>query len=193
MRPVSRLWLALFCLCLNGPVAQSAVAGEQDREVVGDVRKTARMNCTIEQSSHSQHVALELTYRTRRQTAAERVEQAYNERHGWKSVPTDSTVSWRIVESTFAAHDFFGAGTQALCAQGCPLHEAFGIDVVSRVFVAVPIAKDGIRTGVEFSNLDAIYGKAPRAVLSFVGFGDYHGFVVELPGAPRQMKAACDW
>jgi len=107
-------------------------------------------------------------------------------------IPRDlQTVSWRIVETTFAADEFFGERMRRTCERGCALHEFTGVDMRSQAFVAAPSTGANILSDIEFSDLHALYGAAPRALLSFVGFGEYQGFVIELPGAPQQ-KASCN-
>jgi hypothetical protein len=102
-----------------------------------------------------------------------------------------TTASWRIASTSFAPDAFFGVRTQRACSAGCALHQATSIDMWSSAFVAAPAAGAEVRTNLKFSDLDSLYGAAPRAVISYIGFGEYHGFVVEFPGGLPQTKASC--
>jgi hypothetical protein len=106
-------------------------------------------------------------------------------------LPDFQTASWRIARTTFAPDAFFGERTQSACEGGCALHEATSIDMRRTAFVAAPAVGADVRTDLEFSGLDSLYGEAPRAVISHIGFGEYHGFALELPGGLPQAKASC--
>ncbi len=188
------LSLALLFAALSFGPQETASATELPPIAV--TRTTSELTCRL---AYGPSVTFELTYEAHAraqqpETMATSVAELRNvvERGYTKTHFRDyRSASWRIIKTEFASDTFFGERTQRACAKGCALHEYQGVDLRYHAFVAAPAAGADMRTDLKLSDLTALYGAAPRAILSFIGFGDYHGYVTEVPGSPKQIKTDC--
>lgn len=190
-----------ICVVLLSGLLLFGLAKEVRADEVQSVaayRQVSRTTCRLGDQSANLSVTIEIArethaHRMREAQIASNVAELRNNLDApHRVIPRDlQTASWRIVETTFAADEFFGERMRRTCEQGCALHEFASVDMRIHAFVAAPSIGANIVSDIEFSDLPSLYGAAQRALLSFVGFGEYQGFVIELPGAP-QRKASCN-
>jgi hypothetical protein len=191
MRAIS-LSFALWLLTLAAQAA--ATAGERPPLTV--THEKSHMTCTVTGLAGSVTLEFARMKHTRTwpprpiETRVDKLRQALLRPVTRTSLRDFQTGSWRIVETSFAPKAFFGPLTQQACSQGCAMHEATGIDVRSTLLVIAAATNANIRADLEFSRRRELYGAAPHAKLTSVGYGDWHGFVAGLPES-GQSRASC--
>ena len=183
-----------IALCLVALTAgASSTACEPSPLIVS--KRVASLTCETPAGT----VKLEITYETHSrvlppptlEVSVEKLRAAMARPNSRANVRDFMTDQWRVETTSFASNAFFGSATKLACLGGCAVHQFSGVDMKSWVFVAAPAEDRTLYADVHFSDVDRLYGAAPRARLDFVGFGPYQGYVLQTPDDAAQMPVQC--